>query len=91
MSGPSTSANQGHALPSLEDIVARITSDTNYPALSQYLKSFTNKEARESVLAGALPDNVDPLTVLDPHTHTLGYLFILYVAPRPAPLLLRSA
>ena len=67
----------GHGLPSLDDVLTQIT--IHAPNLSSYLKTFAPKEVRETILASTLGSGQDPLSVLDPHRNTLGYLYILYV------------
>ena len=70
----------GHGLPSLDDVLTQIT--TNAQHLASYLKTFAPRDVRETILASTLGSGQDPLTVLDPQTNTLGFLYILYVPPR---------
>lgn len=46
-------------------------------ALASALKAFLKRDIAEHLLASSLPNDVDPLTVLNPTANTLGYLYIL--------------
>ena len=63
----------------LESIVADITTSTSSQLLLTSLRSFVKRDVGEAILASLLPVALDPLTVLDMHVNTLGYLFILFV------------
>ena len=76
MTTPGSSTQAALGSHSLDDILTRITTETNQHTLNVYLKS---KDVPSSVLAGTLSNGQDPLAVLDPHRNTLGYLYILYV------------
>ena len=73
-------SSMGPVTPSvdLESIISEIT--TSSPeVLLMSLRSFVNRDVGETILASLLPGGLDPLTVLDAHVNTLGYLFILFV------------
>ena len=65
---------------SLVNVIAAITTAVWPSQLNQYLKTFAPKEVRDLILASALPDGRDPLSVLDIQANTLGILHILCVA-----------
>ncbi|TBU54939.1 hypothetical protein BD310DRAFT_826881 [Dichomitus squalens] len=73
----SAAGASGHGLPSLDDVFTQITTNPNVANVASYLKTFAPREVRETILASALGSGQDPLTVLDPHRNTLGYLYIL--------------
>jgi COP9 signalosome complex subunit 3 len=64
-------------LATLEDIVTAVTTVTDQAALAQGLKSFLKRDVAEAILASSLPNNEDPLAVLDPRSNTIGYIYIL--------------
>lgn len=45
--------------------------------LARHFRDFAPKESRDGALVGMLANGEDPLLVLDPEQHTLGYLYIL--------------
>jgi hypothetical protein len=63
----------------LESVIADITTSISPEELLTSLRSLVKLDVGESILASALPGGQDPLTVLDTHANTLGYLFILFV------------
>ncbi|TCD64034.1 hypothetical protein EIP91_004668 [Steccherinum ochraceum] len=69
----------GHhdASVTLDHILEDITTTQDPKALSDKLKHFTPREARDTILASTLSSGQDPLSVLDPATNTIGYLYIL--------------
>ncbi|KAH9886665.1 hypothetical protein C8Q73DRAFT_714825 [Cubamyces lactineus] len=75
MSTAGTSQASGNA--SLDDVLQQITTSNNPSALNHYLKTFAPKESRDTILASTLSSGQDPLSVLDPQSNTLGYLYIL--------------
>ena len=77
MSTAGTSQAGGSA--SLDDVLQQITTSNNPSTLNHYLKTFAPKESRDTILASTLSSGQDPLSVLDPQSNTLGYLYILYV------------
>ncbi|CAG8704261.1 16695_t:CDS:2, partial [Acaulospora colombiana] len=66
-------------LATLEDIVTAATTIPDQGVLAQGLKSFLKRDVAEAILASSLPNNEDPLAVLDPRSNTIGYIYILYV------------
>ncbi|KAG8832576.1 hypothetical protein FRC17_001087 [Serendipita sp. 399] len=64
-------------LSSLEEVVTAATTVTDSAVLANALKGFLKRDVAEHLLASALPDDVDPLAILNPTTNTLGYLYIL--------------
>ena len=76
------SSTQLSGSSSLDDVLNRITTSDNLSSLNGFLKSFTPKESRETILSSTLGSGQDPLDVLDPQRNTLGYLYILYVLSR---------
>lgn len=63
----------------LEAVVADITTTTSSQHLLTSLRSLIKRDVGETILASLMPGGQDPLSVLDTHVNTLGYLFILYV------------
>ena len=76
---PSSSSSMASAVD-LESIIADITTSTSSQLLLPSLLSFAKHDVGETILASFLPGGLDPLTVLDAHVNTLGYLFVLFVA-----------
>lgn len=66
-------------LASLEDVVTAATTVNDAAALSMGLRAFLKRDVAEPMLASMLPNDQDPLALLNPHENTLGYLFILSV------------
>lgn len=64
-------------LSSLEDVVSAATTITDPGKLASSLKGFLKRDIAEHLLASLLPNDEDPLDMLDPKTNTLGYLYIL--------------
>ncbi|CDO75711.1 hypothetical protein BN946_scf184493.g9 [Trametes cinnabarina] len=87
MNTAGTSQTGGHA--SLDDVLNQITTTSSSSSLNQYLKSFAPKESRDTILASTLSSGQDPLSVLDPRSNTLGFLYILsarlHSASSPTP------
>lgn len=73
-----TQTNDG--LSSIDSVVQQITSSTDPTTLIQQLNNSAPKDVRDNVLSSILSSRQDPLDVLDPAQHTLGYLYILYVS-----------
>ena len=63
----------------LDQGVQEIKTSTDSKALSSRLSPNGAKESKErdKLLSGNLSDGQDPLSVLDPEQHTLGFLYIL--------------
>ena len=63
----------------LDQVVQGIKTSTDSKALSARLSPNGAKESKErdKLLSGNLSDGQDPLSVLDPEQHTLGFLYIL--------------
>lgn len=76
LGAPGPSQHQ-HVTPSLETLVLDITQSNSPSALNQRLKAFGVRETREPILASLLPGGQDPLSLLDVHRNTLGYLYLL--------------
>ncbi|KAF8502976.1 hypothetical protein JB92DRAFT_2972622 [Gautieria morchelliformis] len=78
---PSTSTVSGSSSMApamdLESVIADITTSISPEQLLTSLRSLVRLDVGESILASVLPGGQDPLTVLDTHANTLGYLFIL--------------
>ncbi|KAH9835119.1 uncharacterized protein C8Q71DRAFT_710235 [Rhodofomes roseus] len=76
--------------PSVDALVAQIVGNDNPDTLARILKDTAPKESRDNALVGMLANGQDPLLVLNPEQHTLGYLYILSArlnsagAPRPS-------
>lgn len=66
-------------LSTLEDVLNASVSVTDHRELASLLKQFLKRDIAEQLLASALQNDVDPLTLLAPDTNSLGYLYILYV------------
>ncbi|KAG8933579.1 hypothetical protein FRC02_011594 [Tulasnella sp. 418] len=62
---------------SLTDVVALSQSSQPPQAIANLLKSFSKRDVGETILASFSATGEDPLSVLDPHLHTLGFLYIL--------------
>ncbi|KAI0337652.1 hypothetical protein BDW22DRAFT_1402971 [Trametopsis cervina] len=73
---PATAPNAQDVPTSLEQLVQFLTLGHEIGHVHQTLKSFT-KDPRDSVLADLLSSGQDPLDLLHPETHTLGFLYIL--------------
>lgn len=67
-------------LSSLEDVVTAATTIHDAGTLAMALKAFLKRDVAEHLLASALPNDQDPLAMLNPLENTLGYLFILSVS-----------
>lgn len=63
------------SLPPIDEILALVTSAENSAQLKKLLSSlnFLNKAS----LLSYTTDGLDPLTVLNPTTHSLGYLYFM--------------
>ena len=64
-------------LSTLEDVVTAATTINDPAVLASALKTFLKRDVAEHLLASSLPNDVDPLSVLNPNANTLGYLYIL--------------
>ncbi|KIY73672.1 hypothetical protein CYLTODRAFT_386258 [Cylindrobasidium torrendii FP15055 ss-10] len=62
---------------SIDNIFHHITTSNSPGALNHTIRSTLPKEGRDLILASPLASGQDPLSVLDPHTNSLGYLYIL--------------
>ncbi|KAI5117842.1 hypothetical protein M0805_008114 [Coniferiporia weirii] len=86
----------GSSQLSIDAILSEITSSQDDGQLNQSLKNFGSKEIRELLYASLLGDGQDPLSVLDVHNNTLGYLYLLSArltvpnAPIPPLLAIQS-
>ncbi|KAG8801798.1 hypothetical protein FRC16_011113 [Serendipita sp. 398] len=65
------------SLTNLEDVVTAATTVTDSAVLANALRNFLKRDVAEHLLASSLPDDVDPLAILNPTTNTLGYLYVL--------------
>jgi len=75
--GPSTTTQSMQNAPaSLDQLIQFLISEQETSQIQQTLKNFM-KDVREPILASLLPTGQDPLDLLDPATHTLGFLYIL--------------
>lgn len=75
---PGSSSLQGP--PSLDEFVDYLISETtDTTSFVAQLKNSSIKDTRDSFLTAKLSNGKDPLSVLDPERHTIGYLYILYV------------
>ncbi|TFY57384.1 hypothetical protein EVJ58_g7049 [Rhodofomes roseus] len=72
--------------PSVDALVAQIVGNDNPDTLARILKDTAPKESRDNALVGMLANGQDPLLVLNPEQHTLGYLYILRFNPEQARL-----
>ncbi|EED80649.1 predicted protein [Postia placenta Mad-698-R] len=73
---PGSSSLQGP--PSLDEFVDYLISETtDTTSLVAQLKASSIKDTRDSFLTAKLSNGKDPLSVLDPERHTIGYLYIL--------------
>jgi COP9 signalosome complex subunit 3 len=65
-------------ISTLDELVQFLfTTQKDAAFVNKQLSAFTKKDARDGPLAGTLETGQDPLHVLDPENHTLGYLYIL--------------
>jgi COP9 signalosome complex subunit 3 len=64
-------------LASLEDVVTAATTVNDHGKLALALRNFLKRDIAEHLLASFLPNDQDPLDMLDPKANTLGYLYIL--------------
>jgi len=75
-----TGSSSGGNLPTLENLITDITTSTSNRNLLSILKTNAKRgESGDMILASSLPGGQDPLTILDAHANTLGYLFVLCV------------
>lgn len=73
---PGSSSLQGP--PSLDEFVDYLISETtDTTSFVAQLKNSSIKDTRDSFLTAKLSNGKDPLSVLDPERHTIGYLYIL--------------
>ena len=77
-------------LASLEDVVTAATTVNDAGTLALALKAFLKRDVAEPTLASMLPNDQDPLALLNPQENTLGYLFILSVFLLSRHLVLRA-
>ncbi|KAH9933879.1 uncharacterized protein B0H18DRAFT_604297 [Fomitopsis serialis] len=83
-------SSQTFDVVSVDALVAQIVGSDDPVALARFLKDIAPKDSRDNALVGMLSDRKDPLLVLDPEQHTLGYLHILSarfnsaVSPKPS-------
>lgn len=76
-SSATTAATAGTPIEvNLDQLVQDIINSTDSKALNNRLSVYGGKD-KETKLSGRLATGQDPLTVLDPEQHTLGYLYIL--------------
>jgi hypothetical protein len=61
----------------LESVINDITTSTSPQLLLASLRSLVKRDVGDAILASVMPGGQDPLSVLDTHANTLGYLFIL--------------
>ncbi|PPQ65794.1 hypothetical protein CVT26_000379 [Gymnopilus dilepis] len=78
----------------IDQILNQITTSNSPAALNHTLKTSLPRETREQQLSAFLANGQDPLTVLNPRTHTVGMLYILSartyatnVPPPPFPII----
>jgi len=72
-----TAPSHNDVPPTLDQILQDTTTTDDARVLNEKFRSFTPKEARDSILASTLSSGQDPLSVLDPEKNTIGCLYIL--------------
>ncbi len=75
--GGGNNSNNNISNPAVDTLINEITTATNIHQLNKHLRTFTQSESREMILASCMSGGQDPLLVLDVHRHTLGYLYLL--------------
>jgi len=65
------------SLNNLEEVISAATTTSDHGKLAAALRAFMKRDVAETILASALPNDIDPFTVLTPGENTLGYLYVL--------------
>lgn len=76
MQQPQAESSTASTPLAIDEIVARVTSIENNGQLKE-LVALLNTLNKQS-LVSYTTDGLDPLTVLNPTTHSLGYLYFMY-------------
>lgn len=77
--GPSAGTTASNSPKTIDEVLAKVESSVGPEQINHALRTFGNKDTRESILAGKLQSGEDPLDILHPEnsTYTLTCLYIL--------------